>query len=594
MLTIISTFFVAFYSFDNFQDQMSSQWDVEDKFDFIIVGAGSAGAVVANRLSENYKVLLLEAGGEPNPLHRIPLLAMFLLQKPYADWGYYTEPQENACLAMNKGKCSWPRGKSLGGSSNLNFMAYIRGHKNDYESWANITGDARWRYENVLKYFKKSEDYHGEWDNDRYHSHGGNLRVGQPPYKGMADVFCKAAEEVGIPTTDLNAEFIEGCSPVYLTQKRGKRLGTYHAFLKPIKQRRNFRIRKYSHVTKVLFEGPENLAVGVEYVRHGVTKRAFASKEVILSAGALNSPQILMLSGVGPNEHLRSFGIPIIADLPVGKNLQDHVFSLLGPFVVDQPITLNLEADLDPQEIKKFIKFGEGILTTSFLQASAYLVSEVAKSMGQSDWPDIQYFLISANIFESLRDYISISQNLPLEVLKTFFKGIMGQNSFQIANLLSHPFSKGELKLNSSDPFKPPLFYPNYFENDLDVKVVVEGAKRALNLVENSPTFKTMNARLHNISFPGCEHVPFRSDAYWECYHKHFTLPLYHPCGTCAMGNRDSPNAVVDSKLRVIGTKNLRVIDASIMPHITSGNLNAPIIMIAELGSDIIKSDWSI
>ncbi|CAG7730564.1 unnamed protein product [Allacma fusca] len=309
-ITSISSIFVFYHVFDSLQDQIGAVWDVEDKFDFIIVGGGSAGAVVANRLSENSKVLLLEAGGEPHPLHRIPLLSLFLVQLPYADWGYYTTPQKNCCLAMKSNSCSWPRGKALGGSSNLNFMVYIRGHKNDFENWANITGDPRWRYENVLRFFKKSENYHGEWDTEHYHSHEGYLNVEQPAYKGMSDIYCRASEEIGIPRRDLNAEYSEGCSPVYNTQKNGRRHDTCNAFLEPVRHRTNLVIRKYSQATKVLFDGPNNRAVGVAYVRHGKKQIAYASKEVILSAGALNSPQILMLSGIGPREHLQEHGIP--------------------------------------------------------------------------------------------------------------------------------------------------------------------------------------------------------------------------------------------------------------------------------------------
>ncbi|CAG7824981.1 unnamed protein product [Allacma fusca] len=252
---VIGTFtslIVTYHTLDVLQDQFSSFNDVEDTFDFVIVGAGSAGSVLANRLSEDYKVLVLEAGGEPNPLHSIPVLSLFLLNIPHVDWQYFTTPQKKSCLAMNNRQCAWPRGKALGGSSNLNFMIYIRGHPKDFDHWANVTGDPKWEYENVLPFFKKSEDYHGDWDVGRYHAHGGNLNVAQPSYVGMAEMFCEAGKEFGYPRTDLNAEFKEGCSPIYYTQKNGRRFGTYKAFIEPIRDRKNLYIYKFSHVTKIM------------------------------------------------------------------------------------------------------------------------------------------------------------------------------------------------------------------------------------------------------------------------------------------------------------------------------------------------------
>ncbi|CAG7722954.1 unnamed protein product [Allacma fusca] len=559
---------------------------MEDKFDFIIVGAGTAGSVVANRLSENFKVLLLEAGGEPNPLQSIPYLSPALLGLPHTDWEYLANPQVNACLAMNERRCSWPRGKSLGGTSNLNYLIYMRGHKNDYESWANISGDPRWRYENVLKYFKKSEDYDGE--SDHYHSHGGNIRVGKSPYTGMADIFCKAAEEFGIPRADLNAEFIKGCSPLVITAKNGRRVGSYGAFLRHARHRRNLHIRKFARVTRLLFEGPENRAIGVEYNRHGLSKFVYASKEVILSAGALNSPQLLMLSGIGPREHLESFGIPVLADLPVGSNLQDHVSTLVGPFIINQPITFNPETDLKPEELIKFITLGEGVLASTYGQASAYLVSEVAKSRNQSDWPDIQYFMYGTNMCDACTDRVAHSLNVRVDVLRTFYRDILGKNSFQIQTVVSRPYSRGQVRLRGRNPLLPPSMDANYFTHVDDIKVAVEGAKRAVDLVEKSSTFRALNATLYDVSFPGCEHYKFRSEGYWECFHRQLSLTVFHVSGTCPMGKPTSPNAVVDSELRVLETKNLRIIDASIMPHITTGNTNAPIVMIGEIGSEMI------
>ncbi|CAG7836566.1 unnamed protein product [Allacma fusca] len=440
-----------------------------------------------------------------------------------------------------------------------NFYAALP--KRNFNPWGGKRGGFNpWGGKRQLTNTESTNNYHGEWDNERFHAHGGYLEVEQPSYKGMEETYCKAAEEVGVPRLDLNAEFMEGCSPIYYTQKNGRRYDTYHAFLKPIQDRQNLFIRKYSHVTKILFQGAQNYAVGVEYIRH---------------------------------EDLESLQIKVLADRPVGKNLQDHVSSLIGPFIVDEPISVDLDKNLTVSAVLSFAKRGEGILSSSGIQATSFLVSEVAKSRNQSDWPDIQHMLLGKSVNRQADVQYSRNYNTRLEVMEKFLKEAKGKHSFQIMNILARPFSKGQIKLDGTDPLRSPHLDPNYFENGLDLNVLVEGAKRAVDLVENSPTFQALNGRLHKIAFPGCEHFSFRSDDYWECYHRHYSLTVHHPCGTCAMGKTDSPDAVVDSQLRVIGTKNLRVIDASIMPHLTTGNIHAPTIMIAEMGADIIKSTWN-
>ena len=253
---------------------------------------------------------------------------------------------------------------------------------------------------------------------------------------------------------------------------------------------------------------------------------------------------------------------------------------------------MRLERDITPKEVDEFTRTGHGPLSSTGIQASAFLTSQVAKARGQPDWPDIQYLLLGTGVYGRQDQETSRSFNIKPGIMRKFYEEAKGKDSFQIMNMVSRPFTRGEVRLQSRDPLLPLLFDPKYFEDPRDMEVCIEGAKRAVDLVENSKTFRAMNGRLLNVSFPGCEHVEFKSDAYWECFHRHYSLTVYHQSGTCAMGRRDSPMAVVDSELRVIGTQNLRVIDASIMPSVTTGNTNAPTIMIAEMGAHMIKSAW--
>jgi choline dehydrogenase len=583
-----------FHNLDNMRDQFqASFYDTDNTFDFIVVGGGSAGAVVASRLSDEYKVLLLEAGGEPTPLSAVPALSLLILNYPHIDWRFFTTPQENACFAMNNKQCYHPRGLGLGGSSNSNFMIYMRGHPLDFDNWANITGDSRWSFEEVIHFFKKSEDYKGDWDIPEFHGHGGNLKVAPAPYDGLSKEFIAAGEEMGYHRGDLNARYNNTFSHIYYTQGNGRRYGTMKAFIEPARTRPNLSIYKFARAHKILFKGPDNHAYAVEYERHGTKRVAFAKKEIIISAGAIMSPQLLMLSGIGPKAHLESHNIPVKKDLPVGKNLQDHISGFVGPFLIDEPKSMLFDRDINAKSMMEFTEKGTGPVSSTGIQASAFLVSSQAKAKGEYDWPDIQWLLLGTGVYSRQARDMAHSFNVPESTLKKWYTEVVGKDSFTIINMLSRPKGRGEITLASSKPNDYPLVNPNYLAEDEDVKLMIEGAHRAVQLVENTTVFQRMNGRLSPTPFPGCEHVPFRSDAYWECFHRHYTLTIYHLSGTCAMGKKDSKEAVVDSELRVLGTKGLRVIDASVMPIVTSGNTNAPTIMIGEMGSNFIKQTWS-
>ncbi|ODM94363.1 Glucose dehydrogenase [FAD, quinone] [Orchesella cincta] len=560
------------------------------------VGSGSSGAVVANRLSEDFRVLLLEAGGDPHPLTQIPALSFLLLNRDGMDWNYRTVSQRKACFAMPKQQCSWPRGKALGGSTNLNFMTYARGSPYDYDNWANRTGEPKWKYDNLLRYFKRSENYRfpEPWDNftKEFHSTKGPMEVSLPAYQGLANQFVNAGKESGFKIIDYNAPFHEGFAPFLYTQKRGRRMGTYQAFLEPIRDRKSLTVRKFAHVNKLLMRDDSDEIYGVEYQRHGQRRIARADKEVILSAGALNSPKILMLSGIGPKEHLESFGIKVRKSLPVGKNLQDHVSTSLGPFLINKPISFNMDRDINTNTIADFVLDGRGPLSSTGMQATGFIASSFAKKRGEAHWPDLQWTILGNSVYKNYGKDNEYAFNVKEGYLQKYYRNAQGQDSFQIINILNRPLSRGEVLLKSKDPKDPPLIDPKYFDKADDVKILVESLKRTVELVENSTSFKELGATLIPHSLPGCESFKFKTDAYYECFARSLTLTMYHPAGTNKMGKKDSKEAVVDPQLRVIGIKKLRVIDASIMPNIVASDINAACMMIGELGATFIKGDY--
>lgn len=363
------------------------------------------------------------------------------------------------------------------------------------------------------------------------------------------------------------------------------------AFIAPARKRKNLTVYKFAHASRVLFQKNSNRAVGVEFVRHGVTHEAFATKEVILSAGSLKSPQILMLSGVGPRDQLEKFEIPVRVNLPgVGKNLQDHYGSFITPVLLDPP-----QAIKELTQLGNFLDYmgnNSGPLSSSGLEANMLLASSHARTArGQPTWPDLQMFLtgVMGTFVDSGLPQL---YNLKEDIVEEYFGRHEGQPRLGLFNILNRPYSRGSVTLQSADPEEPLLFDPNYLADDRDMEILVDGAKRILQVVEESDAFRKMDARLANHSFPGCEAHAFRSDDYWHCFHRQITFTLWHYSGTCAMGPKSNPDAVVDSQLRVYGTERLRVVDASVMPMITAGNTNAPVIMIGEMAADFIKEAW--
>ncbi|XP_046963854.1 glucose dehydrogenase [FAD, quinone]-like [Vanessa cardui] len=573
--------------------------ELYNSYDFIIIGGGSAGSVVASRLSENpdWNILLLEAGPDENVLSEVPVLFP-ALQTSSIDWQFVTEPSSDYCLGMVDNRCKWPRGKVLGGSSTLNAMLYIRGNRKDYDNWA-MLGNEGWAYKDVFKYFLKAEDMRiPEYQNDPYHSTGGpisveNFRYEQPITKKILE----AGEQLGYSIVDVNGEFQTGFTKSHATLRDGLRCSTAKGYLRPAAKRDNLHISLHSLVEKILIDDHRN-TYGVKFTKNGVSIVIRVNKEVILSAGTIQSPQILMLSGIGDSVELRSLGIDPIAHLPgVGKNLQDHVAMGGHSFLFDNPYTngsdycFNYHTVASIGSLIDFAINRNGPLY-SMMEAEAMAFVNTKYQNPEEDYPDIQLFIaptadnMDGGLFGKRANGLSDATYADL------YEDILYQPSFSIVPLLLRPKSRGYIKLRNSDPHTAPLIYPNYYSDPEDMARMIEGARIAQMLVEQ-PALKELNARPNPNRNPGCKKHSLMSDEHLECQARHHSLTIYHPVGTCAMGPAKNTEAVVDAKLKVHGITNLRVIDGSIMPTIVSGNTNAPIIMIAEKASDIIKKKWA-
>ncbi|XP_025835212.1 glucose dehydrogenase [FAD, quinone]-like isoform X2 [Agrilus planipennis] len=560
----------------------------DNSYDFIVVGGGGAGSVVAGRLSENpnWKVLLIEQGNDEPVGSQVPTFAFTFIGNSETTLFYPTERQANACRQNANNQCTYVRAKALGGCGVVNGMTYMRGVPRDYDYWAEL-GNTGWSYDDLLPYFIKSEDNGniGNLTSTEYHGVGGPLRVERFPYAPpIAQDILAAARSAGYATPgDLNADVLEGFVLTQHMNKNGTRDSTARAYLRSARARPNLHIMLNSTATKINFSQRNGLAVArsVEFSYNGRRYNVSVTKEVIVSGGTIGSPQLLLLSGIGPRADLEDVNVTVVRDLPgVGQNFQNHV-SLFVRFNLTKVPDTNL---LTRDAVNQYLSQHRGPLSsTGLAQVGARFSSSVNQ---EQNWPDIQIYFAG---YSATCAYGNGSANLPADPNQP--------NNTRLITLqvtLVRAKSRGYIKLSSNNPSGRLIVQPNYLQEDYDVQAIVSGIKTAIRVGNADILKQKYGSELVRNPHGNCSSLyQFGSDAFWECATRYSTYQENHLTGTCKMGPQSDRMAVVDPELKVHGTSNVRVADASIYPENIAGNTFATVVLVGERAADFIKSDWS-
>uniref|UniRef100_A0AAG5CQV1 Glucose-methanol-choline oxidoreductase N-terminal domain-containing protein n=1 Tax=Anopheles atroparvus TaxID=41427 RepID=A0AAG5CQV1_ANOAO len=575
---------------------------IQDIYDFVVIGAGSAGAVMAARLSEicHWDVLLLEAGTDETFLTEVPFLYP-TLQTSRVDWKFRTEPSGEFCLAMEEGRCIWPRGKALGGSSAINAMLYVRGNRRDYDGWRD-KGNPGWSYEDMLPYFLKLEDMRDpEYSNLSYHSTGGPITVERFGYHTpLREYMMDGLREMGLTNRygEVNGPVQSGFAVPHGSIRDGLRCSTAKGYLRPASSRKNLHISINTMVEKILIDPDDKRAYGVQFEKDNRRFYVMVSKEVILSAGALNSPHLLMLSGVGPRKQLEQHDISVVHELPgVGQNLQDHVATGAGGYTIQPPpgagpVAYDFAQSLGVDNLRRFLLEQNGPLYGMPLcEVIGFLNTKYQDTA--MDWPDIEVFIASLSDLTDGGRFGKRSSGISDQYYSAVYEEQLYQNSYMVIPMLSRPYSTGWLELASKRPRDHIRIYPNYFHDPRDMQILIEGLRFAQALA-NTAAMRRINATLLDYSRSPCRRDTFLDEnEFYSCLVRQYTQTIYHPCGTAKMGPATDPMAVVDRFLRVHHIGGLRVVDASIFPVIPTGNTNVPTIATAEKAADIVRAAYA-
>ncbi|GBG26093.1 Glucose dehydrogenase FAD, quinone [Hondaea fermentalgiana] len=566
-------------------------------YDFVVVGGGSAGAAMAARLSENrsVSVLLVEAGDEATELNSKIPAACGAMQNTERDWAYFTEPCGRVAFkGLNKLSSFWPRGRVLGGCSVLNYMAYVRGAREDFDTWERM-GAKGWSYSDVLPYFIKSEDCRALGNKQapiegEYHGRGGPLTVSVKKPMELSMRFIESAQGLGFKHADYNGRQMDGIVGLFAqTIRDGARCDTATAFLKPAADRPNLTIMTNAFAKRLLFDGSsQTRVVGVEVGNFstkgiGPSVKVSARCEVVVCCGAIDSPKLLLLSGLGPREHLEAVGVPCVKDMQhVGRNLEDHIAGFVY-FKTKNVTVVNGKTANSIQSLAEWAIWGTGALASSAYDATLFYKSDAWKEEEPLCGPDLQI-----GIFNSPSDETFIENNLGFanEFLKKHYTP--SSEGYIMVPTLLHPHTTGTVELRSSNPADAPRILSNFLQDERDVRTLAQSCRKCIDLARAPGLNKVTDPVPVVPEEMAKKHGGIDSDEFWMDYVQHFGTTLYHPTSSCAIGK------VVDERCRVYGIEGLRVADASVMPQVISGNTNAPSIMIGEKAADMIKEDYGL